>query len=239
MACHVAILKRPYAKAILAGTKTVESRLTRTAMPPFGRIEPGQRLYFKISAGPFVAVARAAQVVSYQGLTPADIEKLRRRFQPTVGGDDAYWQMKRDSRFALFVKLAEVEPIDIGPAYKPINMRAWHVLDDAADPIRETTLTAGAIQNGYVAADLNLTDPGAANGVPTSPGLSAPPFTLILPDQAAIETDYARGHMLRFRGWRRYFREHGVRPGDIVRFVRVADGRYRVSFRHAAASHPS
>ncbi|NBC10583.1 MAG: hypothetical protein GVY24_02460 [Planctomycetes bacterium] len=241
MACHVAILKRPYARAILGGTKTVESRLTRTAMPPFGLIEPGQRIYIKVSAGRFVAVARAGEVASYEGLTPADIDKLRRRFQPSVGGDDAYWRMKRDSRFAVFVKLAEVEPIDVGPAYKPINMRAWHVLDDAADPIREATLTPGAIRNGYLTINLDITSPypGVQTGVPASVGMPPQPFTLILPDQSEVRTDYARGHMLRFRGWRRLFREHRIKAGDVVRFVHRGGGRYRVSFRPAPASAAS
>lgn len=241
MACHVAILKRPYARAILAGTKTVESRLTRTAMPPFGQIEPGQRLYIKVSAGPFVAVARAGRVASYEGLTPARVEQLRRRYQPSVGGDDDYWRTKRDSRFALFVTLADVEPIDVGPAYRLIHMRAWHVLDDAADPIREATLTPGAIRNGYLTVNLDITspDPGVPTGGPTSVGMTRPPFTLILPDHTEVRTGYARGRMLRFRGWRRHFREHELRGGDVVRFVHRGGGRYRVSFRPARASDSS
>jgi len=242
LACHVAILKRPYARAILAGTKTVESRLTRTAMPPWGRIERGQRIYIKVSAGPFVATARAGQVASHQGLTPARVEQLRRRYQPSVGGDHDYWRMKRDSRFAVFIELADVEPIDIGPAFKPIHMRAWHVLDDAADPIREATLTPGAIRNGYLTVNLDITardiPPGVPTGVPTSVGMP-PPFTLILPDQTEIQTGYARGRMLRFRGWRRYFREHRLKPGDTVRFVHIGGGRYRVRFRPASKSDSS
>lgn len=42
---HVAILKPNYIRDILAGTKTVESRLTKTNQPPHGRVETGERLF--------------------------------------------------------------------------------------------------------------------------------------------------------------------------------------------------
>jgi len=49
---HVAILKPGYIQAILAGTKTIESRLTKTAQPPYGKVVTGERLYLKASGGP-------------------------------------------------------------------------------------------------------------------------------------------------------------------------------------------
>jgi len=233
MAVHIAILKPCYAAAVLAGTKTIESRLTKTAMPPYRTVEAGQRIYLKASGGPFVGMARAARVQCFEPRGAGGVDALRARFEPAVGGDDAYWHAKRDSRYATFVTLAAVEPIDVGPAYTK-SMRAWHVVDDDADPVREVTLTGGAVRNGYV----SLSDPVMAaeaatprKGSPASAGVG---LTLELPDERIVHTDYARGHMLRWRGWPPYFRAHGLGAGDRVRFVRTATRRYRVSFPTAA-----
>ena len=132
---HVAILIPGYIDAILDGRKTIESRLTKTAQPPFGKIKAGQRLYLKASGGPFMATAVAGGVQSFDGLTPGGIDKLREQHNDRICGDDAFWQAKRDSRFATLIELTEVEPIDIGPPYKKAYMKAWYVLDADRDPL--------------------------------------------------------------------------------------------------------
>ncbi len=226
MAIHIAILKRVYASAILAGTKTVESRLTRVAMPPYRVVEAGQRIYIKVSAGPFVAVARALEVVHLSDLTPDRVDALRRRYEKSVGGGDDYWHAKRESRFASFITLAGVEPIDVGPAYTK-SLRAWHVVADECDPVRDVTLTAGAIRNNYV----SLPPRGAAAD-------EAHSLTLQLPDGAQIQTERTSSHMLRWRGWRAYFAAWGARPGGRVRFVALGRGRYRVSYHPSRSETP-
>jgi hypothetical protein len=220
MPIHVAILKRPYLKLILAGRKTVESRLMRTAQPPFQCIEPGERIFLKASSGPFMATAIAGKVDQHDKLEPYDILRLRVLHDKAVCGDDAYWQMKRDSRFAVFVELTEVEPIEVGPKY-PKSMRAWHVVDEKLSPLMDVTLTAGAIRNRY------LSLPG------TSAKMRRGKVTLLMPDGEEIATGFAAGKpMLKWRGWGHYYDVHGVKPGDVVRVVALGAGRYRVTFRH-------
>ncbi len=68
MAQHVAILYKRYIDLILAGRKTVESRLTKGLIEPYGRIEPGDRIWFKVTSGPFMATAIADAVAFHEGL---------------------------------------------------------------------------------------------------------------------------------------------------------------------------
>ncbi|MFP4144792.1 MAG: ASCH domain-containing protein [Phycisphaeraceae bacterium] len=221
MAVHVAILQRPYLEMILAGTKRVESRLTRSAAPPFGRVSPGDRLFLKLSGGGFRATAVAGEVHSFRDLTPEGVDELARRFRPSVGGDDDYWQAKRVSRCASFIELEQVEPLAVGPAYEKSGWRAWHVLPDDASPLREVTLTSGAIANGYVsvAGEAGFFSPGR--------------FTLELPGGERVETDLYRGRRIRWRGWRVRLRHAGLKAGDRVRFVALGDGLYRVCWIYA------
>lgn len=133
---HVAILKPGYIHAILDGTKTIESRLTKTMQTPHGRVETGERLYLKASGGPFMATAVAGAIHSYADLKPSDVKRIRKKFGQKIGGDDAYWQGKEDSHYATLIELTEVEPVSVGPPYKVAYMRAWYVLDEDRDPLR-------------------------------------------------------------------------------------------------------
>lgn len=218
MSIHVAILQKSYLDAILAGTKTIESRLTRTAREPFDAIDVGDRLFLKQSAGPFRAMAIASRVKQFADLTPERVERLQQKYQKQVGGDDAYWASKRDSRFAVFVSLDAVEPFSVGPSYVVQTMRAWYALPDAESPLREYVLTSGAIRNSYASL------PGTSDWNRVS-GL-----TLLLPDGREIRTELSEGRRLRWRGWAELYANAGVRPGDRLRFIAAGKGRFVVSF---------
>lgn len=219
MPIHVAILKRPYVRLILSGEKTVESRLTRTAQPPLRTITTGERIFIKASSGPFMATALAGQIDQHEALELRDVLELRDRYNNAVCGNDEYWEVKKHSRFGVFIHLQQVEPIEVGPVY-PKSMRAWHVLDESLSPLKDVTLTDGAIRNRYISL------------IDTTEKMRRRPVTLLLPDGQEVQTAFAEGKaMLKWRGWGAYYGEHRMNPGDAVRFVALSPGRYRVTFR--------
>lgn len=218
---HVAILKPNYLRDILAGKKTVESRLTKTNQPPHGRVAVGDRLFLKASGGPFMATAVAGDVLSWNGLTPSGIARIRKEHGRAIGGDAAYWSAKRDSAFATLIRLGQVEPLDVGPRYKVAFMKAWYVLDEALSPLRDTVLTEGAIRNRYASL------PAAGKGK----WITEKSIDLELPGGERVETELSRGRMLRWRGWGQFYDAAGAEPGDLLRFVAVGTGRFRVSIR--------
>lgn len=215
---HVAILKPGYLHAILDGDKTIESRLTKTMQPPHGKVQTGERLFLKASGGPFMATAIAGRVQTFNDTQPKDIRRLRKRFNQQIGGDDAFWTLKKDSRFVTLVELREVEPINVGPKYKVAYMKAWYVLDDALSPVRDWLITPGALRNRYA----------CLSTAQTSKKKPRQPITLELPDGEVIETELARGRMLRWRGWGAVYESAGAKPGDTLRFVALGAGRYTV-----------
>lgn len=216
MAVHIAILKPPYIRQILAGFKTVESRLTRTRQAPFGEINTGERIYFKASGGAFAAMAIARDIESFENPTPDEFTALEENFRPLVGGDDAYWQSKRTAAYLTFIHLAAVEPIDVGPSYPKSAWKAWHVVSDDADPVRDIALTAGALRNNY----LTVTQ--------ASDQMKQSTIGLLMPDGQCITTELVNSNRIKYRGWRRYYQAAQLQPGDCVRLVRVAPQRYRV-----------
>ena len=227
MAIHVAILREPYLSMLLSGQKTVESRLMKTRSVPFRRVRVGERVFVKLSGGPFRATTLVREVADYPDLTPPRVEELRQQWDPEVCGGPEYWAAKSDVRYATMLRLERVEPLTVGPRYAVQSMRAWYVLDEALSPLQESALTAGALNNAY----LNL--PGVG------PTMRQGPFTLVLPDESEVETQlWGRSNRVRWRGWRPYYDAAQLRPADRVRLVALGDRRYRVSFHPDAGVPP-
>lgn len=232
MPIHIAILIRPYPQLILEGRKTIESRLTIRPLAPFKAIEPGERIFFKQSSGPFAATATAGETFFFDSLTPAKVTELKHRFNREVCGEDQFWHWKRDAKYATFIRLRDVLPTGVGPAMEPSRGPAWFVLPDnaAADvPLPfEIALTAGAIRNSYLRVprkDIAL-PPRHYGG--NTVALAGEPLRLLLPDGEAIDTDVVSNQMIRWRGWRDIYQQQNMQPGDRVRFVPIAAGQYRV-----------
>lgn len=244
MAIHVAIVRSPYDTLLLEGRKRIEARLTKNNCPPFGCIAPGEPVYLKRSAGPFFASAEVAGVLMLDQLTPGKVEQIAQRYNRLIGGTEAYWQGKREARFATLVWLRHIRPDSRQPRYKPQNMRAWYALDDAAMPQGNPPpvatprftikLTAGAIRQGYVPVR-RCTDhlPQWAMGG-KSANSSAQPIVLHLAGGPVIETDIvAERGIFRWRGWRRWFTQQHITGQDQLRFTPTGAGEFLVEPVHA------
>lgn len=239
MSIHVAILMRPYLQMILDGRKTIESRLTMRPIAPYQAVAAGDRIFFKASAGPFMGTAVAEEVFFFGDLNRAKVMQLRNRFNGEVCGDSAFWDWKRDSRYATFLRLAQVQPTSTGPRLAPSRGPAWFVLPDAMAPrvpvMFEVVLSAGAIKNHYlrIARSVHAFDARHYGGRTLAD--AGEPIALTMPDGTRIATDIVSNQMVRWRGWRPWYAAHRMQPGDVVRFVERADGSYGVAFRKVIA----
>lgn len=130
---HVAVVHARYLRAILAGVKTVESRLSAVRCEPFRAVAPGERIYFKARGGPVAATALVRGAEFFEELRPRDIADLRLRFARPVAADESYWRDKRRARFATFITLGRAERVSFGPEFPPFHGRAWLRLPDSAD----------------------------------------------------------------------------------------------------------
>jgi ASC-1-like (ASCH) protein len=129
---HLVILKKPYLERILYGSKTIESRFTKTKRPYFGRVLPGDTLFLKESSGPVCGRATVASVKNFENLTPKRVAKIKQQCNHDIGGDDEYWRSKAGCKFGVLVWLRGVEPI------KPVRIgkkdwRGWVLLTERQD----------------------------------------------------------------------------------------------------------
>ena len=125
MTTHLAVLHREYLDKIITGDKTIEMRLTRTRRAPFGKVSPGDTIYFKQSSGPIRAVARVNRVKSLSDLTPKRINELRDRLNDKIAASATTWARKRQARYGTLIWLRDVRETSEGPIVPPLFGAAW------------------------------------------------------------------------------------------------------------------
>jgi ASC-1-like (ASCH) protein len=248
---HIAVLLKPYLDMILSGRKTVECRLTRQARDPYENIEPGERIYFKQSAGPYAATAVVEHVMFENDLSPRRVSEIRRDYNDLICGDSHYWNWKRDSRFCTLIWLKDVQPTDNGPQIRPLQGVAWLTLEEEPawrrverekNGIRNLfsngsfsiEVTPGNLRNNslYVTKVLARIPKWALGG--RNKNAAAKQMTLILHDGPTVHTDVvAPRNLLRTRVWGTWFKRHGVKRGDHVVFTPVDDVTYFVGLSRA------
>jgi len=131
---HVAVLRRRYLDALLAGEKRVESRLSLARVAPFERVRAGDLVYLKAPGAPVEAVAAVEAARFYEIDGPAGVAALRDRFNHLIGAPPDYWRAKRLARYATLLWLdppRPLEPRDAPPAVPPLFGRGWLALGPA------------------------------------------------------------------------------------------------------------
>ena len=127
MAHHLVILKKVYLDRILDGSKTVECRLSCALLPPFGSVRRGDTLWLKQSGHWIRGTARVRSVHYFHPLDRVILATLKERYGRAIGADRAFFQWKKQRRFATVIRLGEVRgtaPI----VYPKSDRRAWVVL---------------------------------------------------------------------------------------------------------------
>ena len=124
---HLAILKKQYLDAILAGRKTIESRLYQTKQKWLLQVSAGDKIFLKASSGPVMATATVDKVKHYENLTAEQIAQMQKQYNQQILGDEQYWRDKTNSQFGILVWLKDVRPIP-HLSIKKFDWRAWVVL---------------------------------------------------------------------------------------------------------------
>lgn len=126
---HVAVCAEPFLGYVLDGTKTVESRFSRTRVAPFDTVSSGDVVLLKASGGPIVAAAEITEAVFFAPLTEAVQQQLRADFGRELRDDvPGFWEERRSMRYATMLRLGEVVMLDEPLAIPKADRRGWVVL---------------------------------------------------------------------------------------------------------------
>jgi hypothetical protein len=99
----VAIIDAIAAGQLLSGRKRIESRLSRSRRLPFGRIDVGDAVHFKLSGGSVIGTAHVKHVRHFDCLTPQRVHALQRQYNQAICAPPAYWRARRHCRYAVLI----------------------------------------------------------------------------------------------------------------------------------------
>ncbi len=106
---HVAIMRGRWRliEKILAREKTIESRWYKARFAPWGRIKPGDVVYFKNSGEKVTAKAVVSKVLEFDNLDPPKIRKIVAKYGKAIGLRNksiAEWAKSKKYCILVFLK---------------------------------------------------------------------------------------------------------------------------------------
>lgn len=95
----------------MQGEKTLESRLSRNRIPPYGRIDAGDVVLMKKTGGDIVALFEAAAVEYIVLGQQMELGQLQARYNRRLCCGEAFWKVKQDSRYATLIEIDHLQRI--------------------------------------------------------------------------------------------------------------------------------
>jgi ASC-1-like (ASCH) protein len=108
---HIAIIKKSWGltQKILSGQKKIESRWYKAKYAPWGKIKPGEIVYFKDSGEPVSIKAEVEKVIQFSDLTAEKVKEILCQYGQADGlGIDKipdFFEMFKDKRYCILVFL--------------------------------------------------------------------------------------------------------------------------------------
>lgn len=131
MSRHLAIFnQREYIEAILKREKTIEGRLNRDKIAPFGVIKHGDTILLKIKGGMVVGQVEVENVLFYENVTGEIVGKLRKEYAKEMMVDDNFWTQHANARFASVIFLNNPKRYLTPLKITKKDRRPWVVVSD-------------------------------------------------------------------------------------------------------------
>lgn len=129
---HLAVLTSPYLEKVIDGTKTIESRFTRSRVLPFQRVYANDVLFLKKTAGPIQAIAIVASVECFGPLQLGEAASIMERYQEGLQLGEEFKNSKQESRYATLIALEKVQPIK-SLQLKKKDRRPWVIITEGSE----------------------------------------------------------------------------------------------------------
>ena len=110
---HIGVFRQPYLDKIIKGEKTIESRFTKSKVPPFRKVHPNDLILMKESPGSIIGLARVSETKYFGPLLPGQARDVMDKYNQGLVLDDIFRQIKQDSIYVTLIYLDK--PILIKP----------------------------------------------------------------------------------------------------------------------------
>ena len=119
---HVTIMQKSWGltEKIATGQKTIESRWYNVRYAPWGRIAPGDSIYFKNTGEPITIKAEVEKVLNFSNLTPEKVQTILDHYSKELGLDESdilrFFEMFKHKRYCILIYLKDahhIQPFEI------------------------------------------------------------------------------------------------------------------------------
>lgn len=124
---HLAVCREPYIQYMINGSKTIESRITKNKIVPYGKVKKGDIVILKRSSGPVLAIFTVKNVICYDS-TSFSLNTIRNNYQEELQIHDEWWELKRDSRFASLIWIEEIVALNAIDVAIQKNRQSWIII---------------------------------------------------------------------------------------------------------------
>lgn len=135
---HVAIMKKSWGliPKILSGEKIIESRWYKNKSAPWGRIQKGDKIYFKNSGELVTIKTEVEKVITFSDLTPQKVKQILDKYGDNDGIEKdkikSFFKLFKDKKYCILIFLKnprEVKPFNINKKGFGV-MSAWISVND-------------------------------------------------------------------------------------------------------------
>ena len=124
---HIAIMRKSWGltEKIASGQKIVESRWYKVKYPPWGKIFPGEKIYFKNTGEPVAIQAEVDRVLYFSNLTPEKVQAILAEYGKDIGIEapdiPGFFEMFKHKKYCMLIYLKNAQRI---PPFE-INKRGF------------------------------------------------------------------------------------------------------------------
>jgi ASC-1-like (ASCH) protein len=114
---HIAIMQKTWGltEKIVTGQKTIESRWYNVKYAPWGRISPGDTIFFKNSSEPVTIQAEVEKVLYFSDLTPDRVHTILEQYSKDIGIEEPdipkFFVMFKHKRYCILIYLKHAQHI--------------------------------------------------------------------------------------------------------------------------------
>ena len=131
---HLVVVEQRYIRAMLAGTKSIEARLSRMRKPPWGEVAKGDLLWLKPPSRPITALAVAGRCRFESPTCQESVIAILSGAANEIAAQPGFFDAATPhARFVSLIEIARVVALNPIPFQKR-DRRAWVVLDGPLYP---------------------------------------------------------------------------------------------------------
>ncbi len=114
---HIALMQKSWGltEKIATGQKVIESRWYNVKYAPWGRISPGDSIYFKNTGEPITIQAEVEKVLYFSDLTPKRVQTILVQYGKEIGIDEPdipkFFGMFKHKRYCILIYLKHAQHI--------------------------------------------------------------------------------------------------------------------------------